>query len=102
MPPALTEVLELAATGDDAADVAAALAVAEAALARAEARLQALPPAERATAAGQLAEARGLMARAGRRIRGGDFGGGAWLGVAEAVVLAEGTAPPTDTRTREP
>ena len=40
----LTEVLELAATGDDAVDAAAALAVAEAALARAEARLQARPP----------------------------------------------------------
>ena len=78
----------------------APLAVAEAAPARAEARLQALPPAERATAAGRLAEARGLLARAGRRIRGGDFGSGAWLGVVEAVVIAEGVAPPADARAR--
>jgi Tfp pilus assembly protein PilX len=48
--PVLTEVLELAAAGDDAVDAAAALALAEAALARAEARLQALPPAERTAA----------------------------------------------------
>jgi hypothetical protein len=64
--------------------------------------MRALPPAERATAAGRLAEARGLMAGAGRRIRGGDFGAGAWLGVVEAVVVAEGTAPPTNARAREP
>jgi hypothetical protein len=100
MPAALTEVLELAATGDDAVDAAAALAVAEAALARAEARLQALPPAERADAAGRLAEARGLLVWAGRRTRGGDFGGGAWLCVVEAVVIAEGVAPPADARAR--
>jgi hypothetical protein len=76
--------------------------VAEAALARVEARTRGLPPAERATAAGRLAEARGLLARAGRRIRGGDFGSGAWLGVVEAVVLAEGTAPPDVGRARGP
>ena len=92
--PVLTEVLELAATGDDAADAAAALAAAGAALARAEARTRGLPPAKRATAAGRLAEARGLIAGAGRRTRGGDFGGGAWLWVVETVVIAEGTAPP--------
>ena len=74
--------------------------MAETALARAKARLQALPPAERATAAGRLAEARGLLARAGRPIRGGDFGAGAWLCVVEAVVVAEGTAPPADARMR--
>ena len=56
MPAALTEVLELAATGDDAVGVVAALAVAEAALARAEARTRGLPPAERTAAAGRLAE----------------------------------------------
>jgi hypothetical protein len=70
MPAALTEVLELAATGDDAVDAAAALAVAEAALARAETRMRGLSPAERTTAAGRLAEARGLLARAARRTRG--------------------------------
>jgi hypothetical protein len=92
--PVLTEMLELATAGDDAADAAAALAVAEASLARAEARLQEMPPAERGAAAGRLAQARGLMAGAARRIRGGDFGAGAWLCVVEAVVVAEGTAPP--------
>jgi hypothetical protein len=75
-------------------------ALAEVAQARAEVRLQALLPAERATAAGWLAEARGLLARAGRRIRGGDFGSGAWLCVVEAVVAAEAVAPSTDARAK--
>ena len=96
----LTEVLELATAGDDAVGATAALAVAEAALARAEVRLQALPPAERATAAGQLAEARGLLARAARRIRGGDFGSGAWFCVVEAVAAAEAVTPSTDARAK--
>ena len=82
----------------DAAGAGAALEVAETVMARAETRMRGLPPAER-PAAGRLAEARGLMARAGRRIRGGDVGGGAWLCVVEAVV-AEAVAPPTDARAK--
>ena len=101
MTTALLELLELAATGDDdAVDAAAALAVAEAALARAEVRLQGLPPAERPAAAGRLAEARGLPARAGRRTRGGDNVPVEWPCVLEAVVIAEGTAPPPDVRAK--
>jgi hypothetical protein len=50
--------------------------------------------------AGRLAEARGLMERTGRWIRGGDVGGGAWLCVVEAVVAAEAVAPSTDARAK--
>jgi hypothetical protein len=42
------------------------------------------------------------MVRTGRRIRGGDFGGGTWLCVVEAVILAEAVAPPAAGRARGP
>jgi hypothetical protein len=79
---------------DDADGAAAALEVAETAMARAETRMRGLSRTERTAAAGRVAEARGLPARVGRRVRGGDFGGGAWLCVTEAVVVAEAVAPP--------
>ena len=93
--PVLTAVLDLAVRVEgDAARAAAVLEAAEGVMARAEVRVLALPPAERTAAAGRLARARSLLDRARRQVQQGDIDREAWLTVGEAVLLAEGVAPP--------
>jgi len=95
MAAALEAVLNLAVRAEgDAARAAAVLNMAEEVLARAEARALALSAAERPTVARRLEDARSRLDRARRRVGRGEIDQEAWLLTGEAVLIAEGVAPP--------